>query len=129
MSPRLTVKAEEGRIIELVDEGTYECTVLDASELTQGPKAQYIPVEFVISEGQPFAGQHLWRNCPIEGKGSGIFVDLWNKVMDDELTVGEEGANYDVDSEEMHGQKVICIVRHEDYEGTTRAKVTGFLAP
>lgn len=111
--PRVNLDLKDAESLKPIPEDSYPATVLECGNLTEGPKAHYIPVKVQISEGE-HEGRNFYVNLPIEGKGAGIFVNFINKVL---------GLDYDVDdmedlafdTDELIGGELIVITKNEEY--------------
>lgn len=132
--PRVTVDATDGTVFSNVEEaGTYRATIQKIGDPKSGPKAQYMRGDLKVNEGQSYEGSMLFVNLPIDGEGSGIFVDFWNKAMqldedDDEYL--EVGETFDVDTDDLNGQELDLVVTMKEFpegSGEMRPNVARFL--
>ncbi len=111
--PRIELNLTEAESLKPIPEDAYPATVMEVGEVTEGPKAHYVPVKVAISEGE-CEGRTFYQNLPIEGKGAGIFIDFINKVL---------GLDYDVDdmedlafdTDELIGGELIINIKNEEY--------------
>jgi len=111
--PSINLNLSEAESLKPIEEGPYPATVMEVGEVTEGPKAHYVPVKVAVSEGEN-EGRNFYVNLPIEGKGAGIFIDFINKVL---------GMDYDVDdmedlafdTDELVGGELIINIKNEEY--------------
>lgn len=122
--PKLTVDATEATTFEAVEDDEYEVKVVSVSDVVQGPKAQYVKVEFDITDGEN-AGRKLWSNFPIDGAGAGMFVEFANKAIDAGLEVGEA---FDFDTDDLVGAELRAVTEQEEYQGEMRSQIKRLLA-
>lgn len=111
--PRLSVNLSEAQSREALPEGMYECEVYAISEPKDGPNSRYVEAVFAVNEGE-FIGRKFYRNCPITGKGAGIFADFWEKATGEELEIGVDG-DFDVDTDDAVGQPVVVVNKPKEY--------------
>lgn len=120
--PRIQLDAKDAVLFGNVDPDRYLVEIVDVSDVKVGQQkgTRYVEVKAEIVEGAEtgakFAGQNLWRNCPVEGKGAGMFIDLWNKAhVDDESAQLEVGDEIDVDTDELIGRQVCFVTKDREY--------------
>lgn len=123
--PRLTVDLAEAQKREALPDGAYECTVYEVSEPRKGPKSSFVEVQFEVAEGE-FAGRRFFRNCPITGKGAGMFAEFYEKVTGEELEFGE-GRELDVDTDDLIGLPIVVVNKQQEYEGEMQNNVAKLL--
>lgn len=113
MSPRLTVDTTEAvSFAPVPEEGVYEMRVVAVSDPVSGEKAKYVRAdfEFLDPDLSKRCGK-VFRNLPIEGKGSGFFKDFWKKVVGEDLP----DDMFDVDTDDALGKEVNAHITI-DYE-------------
>lgn len=111
--PSINLNLSEAESLKPIEEGAYPATVIEVGEVTEGPKAHYVPVKLVISDGES-EGRNFYQNLPIEGKGAGIFISFINTAL---------GLDYDVDdmedlafdTDELIGAEVTINIKNEEY--------------
>lgn len=123
MSPRLGIDTTEAKTFEPIPDDQYDVVVREVRSVEQGPKAQYVPVCFEVTDGE-YAGRYLWRNFVIEGPGSGFIMDLWEKATGEELEKGE----IEIDTDDLVGKKLAVVTEQSEYEGNVRSEVKKILA-
>lgn len=111
MSPRLTLDASDVEDFTAIPEGTYPAKVVEIEDVAKGPKAQYIPIVFQVTDGE-YVNRKLWRNYVIEGKGLFGLIDLINKLLG--AGTMEAGSVTDFDTDNLLDQP--CNVVVEEYE-------------
>lgn len=111
--PKIRVDTREAESLKPIPEGPYPARVVEIGEVTEGPKAHYIPVQLEITEGD-HEGRKFYQNLPIEGKGAGILVDFINKATGSDHDV-DELDELDFDTDDLHGAEVIINIKNEEY--------------
>lgn len=113
MSPQININTSEAESLKPIPEDAYPAEVVEVGAVAEGDKAHYVPIKLQITEGE-HQGRTFYRNCPIEGKGAGIFIDFINKAL---------GLDYDVDdmeelafdTDDLIGAEVMINVKNEEY--------------
>lgn len=111
--PRLNIDLSESQSMKPIPEDTYLCTVAEIGDPQTGPKSTYVPVIYVVAEGE-FEGRQLFQNLPITGKGAGIFADFYSKITGEDVDV-DELDDLDVDTDDLIGQEVGIVVGQHEY--------------
>lgn len=111
--PAITLNLKEAMSLKPIPEDTYEAEVVAIDAVATGPKAQYLPVQVAITDGE-HEGRKFYINLPIEGKGAGIFVDFWNKVLDTDYDV-DELDELALDPDDLMGGSLRIITKTEEY--------------
>ncbi len=111
--PTINLNLKEAESLKPIEEGAYPATVMEVGEVTEGPKAHYIPVKVSITEGEN-EGRTFYQNLPIEGKGAGIFVDFINKVLDLDYDV-DDMEDLAFDTDELIGGELTINIKNEEY--------------
>ncbi len=112
MSPRLTIDASDVDDFSAIPEDTYPAKVVEIEDIATGPKAQYIPIVFQITDGE-FVNRKLWNNYVIEGKGLFGLIDLANKLLGEGRLVAGEVADFDTD--DLLDQPCNIVVGQKEY--------------
>lgn len=108
--PRMTINTSEAQAFELAPPGPYLMTIDTVSEPRNSQsekKTLGVDIDFAFSD--PDMAQRcgkVRRFYPVKGKGAGFFADLWKVVTGNELPIGKEGGDLDVDTDELLGQTV-----------------------
>jgi hypothetical protein len=111
--PSINLNLSEAESLKPIEEGAYPATVMEVGEVTEGPKAHYVPVKVAISEGEN-EGRNFYVNLPIEGKGAGIFVDFINKCLDLDYDV-DDMEDLAFDTDELIGAELTINIKNEEY--------------
>ncbi len=116
------IKADFSEVPPPVETGTYEVRTTSISDAIEGPNATYVRVEgIIVDPGGEHNNASLFVNCPVTGKGAGIWTGYLNG-----MNVPEE-QHGDVDVEELLGQSSIWRVRQEESKDYgIQANVRGF---
>jgi hypothetical protein len=133
MSPasKLKLNLSEAQGREAIPDDTYPATIKGFSDVKKGPKANYVAVEFEISEGQ-YEGRKFWSNFMVDGAAAGMFVDLVNKATGTSYKVEdmrEEGL--EIDPNDLIGAPVALVMKQEEYpedSGEMRSQIKSVLA-
>lgn len=111
--PRLNVNLKEAESRKALPDDTYLCKVLSISGVKKGPKANYVEVVFDVVDGE-FEGRKIYHNLMVSGKGAGMFVEFWNKLMGTEYDV-DDLEDLDIDTDEVVGQECRILTKQEEY--------------
>lgn len=111
--PAITLNLSEAQSLKPIPEDTYPGTVKEVLAVTEGPKANYLPVVIEIAEGE-YEGRTFYLNLPIEGKGAGIFVDFINKIMGTDHDV-DDLDDLDIDTDDFLGAEIGIVIKNEEY--------------
>lgn len=111
--PKLNLDLREAESRKPLEDDKYRWRVLSISAPKSGPKAKYVEMVAEVSEGE-YEGRKVYHNMPISGKGAGIFVDFWNKIMGTEYDV-DDLEELDLDTDEAVGQEFIGTTKQEEY--------------
>lgn len=116
--PRVTVDTSEAVSFEPAEPGPYEMTINKIDGPHKGEKSNYMAVEFQFQDPdrQKKHGS-VFRNYPIDGKGSGFFRDFWKAATGQDLPIGQKGL--DIDTDDALGRPVIVQIGNRDYQGRT----------
>ncbi len=128
--PSINLNLSEAESLKPIEEGAYPATVMEVGEVTEGPKAHYIPVKVAISEGEN-EGRNFYQNLPIEGKGAGIFIDFINKVLDLDYDV-DDMEDLAFDTDELIGGELTINIKNEEYpkgSGDIRSGIKSIAKP
>jgi hypothetical protein len=115
--PRVTINTQEAVSFELAEPGPYLMTIDKVGEPRRSEsekKTLGIDIEFAFAD--PDIAQRcgrIRRFYPIAGKGAGFFADLWKTVTGEDLPIGREGGDIDVDTDELLGKTVQVDVTNE----------------
>lgn len=114
--PRVTVDTSEARSFEPVEPGPYAMRVEEIDGPHQGEKAKYMAVKFEFEDPEVAkkAGS-VFRNYPIDGKGSGFFRDFWKAATGQDIPLGQKAL--DIDTDDALGRPVIVQIGNREYEG------------
>jgi len=112
MSPRLEIDATEVEDFSAIPAGNYPAKVVEIEDIADGPKAQYIPIVFQITDGE-FLNRKLWRNYVIEGKGLFGLVDLVNTLLG--AGTLEAGSVGELDTDDLLDQPCNILVNEYEY--------------
>lgn len=110
--PRLEIDASDVEDFSAIPAETYSAKVEEISDVQQGPKAQYISVQFVVTDGE-FINRKLWRNYVIEGAGLFGLVDLVNTLLG--AGTLEAGSVGELDTDDLLGQPCNILVSEYEY--------------
>lgn len=119
--PRLTINTSEAVSFEPAEPGPYLMTIDSVGEPYESKsekKTLGIDVEFAFAD--PAIAQRcgkVRRFYPVKGKGSGFFADLWKVVTGEELPIGQQGGDIDVDTDDLIGATVQVDVGNREHEG------------
>lgn len=120
--PKINLNLSEAESNKPIDPGVYEAVIDSISDVKSGAKSQYIAFVFRIVEEGPAEGRKVWFNAPIEGRGAGIFADLYSKVMRVDVDV-DDLEELEIDTDDMIGEGCLITIGHEEYQGETRHTV------
>ena len=119
--PRLTIDAKDAQSRKALPDDTYTCRVESISDVKKGAKARYVEAQYKVIEGE-FEGRIIFQNLPVEGKGAGIFVDMWNVTTDANLDV-DDLESFDADTDDAVGCTLGVVTRQREYpEGSGEFK-------
>lgn len=111
--PRLNVDLKEAESRKALPDDAYPCKVLSISAPKQGAKSKYVEWVFQVTEGE-FEGAKIYNNTPVTGKGAGMFVDAWNRVMGTDFDV-DQLEDLDIDTDDAIGEECICVTKQKEY--------------
>lgn len=116
--PRVTIDTSEAMSFEPVEPGPYAMRVEKIEGPNKGEKSTYMAVTFAFEDPDVAkrAGS-VFRNYPIDGKGSGFFRDFWKAATGEDLPLGQKGL--DIDTDDAIGRPVIVQIGNREYEGRT----------
>lgn len=117
--PRLTINTAEAISFEPAEPGPYLMTIESVSEmrLSEEKKTPGVDVEFAFAD--PEISQRcgkIKRFYPIAGKGAGFFAELWKAVTGEEMPVGREGGDIDVDTDQLLNVTVMVEVANRPHK-------------
>jgi len=127
--PRLHIDLSEAQSNKPLPDGIYSAAVDSFSDVQEGPKAKYVTVGFVLTEGG-HEGRKFFNNYPIEGKGAGMFADLISKLTGEDIDV-DDIDELDIDTDDLIGSPCALVLKQEEYpEGSNdfRSKIAKVLA-
>ncbi len=114
MSPVISLNLQEAISLKPIEEGPYTATVQECGAVISGPKAHYVPVEVMITDGSDAEGRKFTNRLPIEGPGAGMFIDFVNKCLNLEMDV-DDMEELDFDTDDLIGAEVIINIKNEEY--------------
>lgn len=108
--PRVTINTAEALSFQPAEPGPYLMTIDKASDPRKADSEKgTIGVDITFAFNDPDMSQRcgtIRRFYPITGKGVGFFADLWKVVTGEDLPIGKEGGDLDVDTDELIGKVV-----------------------
>lgn len=111
--PKIAINPTEAQEFEPIENGVYVAKVhTTETEIKRGPKAEYVPVSFIIAEGR-YRGRRLTRNYPISGPGVAFLLQLLRAIG----LYGGGDKPFTLDTKAMHGKTCKIRVFQRDYEG------------
>lgn len=126
--PRVTLDLTEAKSFEPTEPGPYEM-VINSVEPTKSKEGKpMLSVEFRFED--PEVAQRsgsVFRNYMLAGKGAGFTREFWKALTGDDLPVGE-GAQYDIDTDDIIGKRCIVKITNREYEGKIQNEVGSVVA-
>lgn len=123
--PTLNLNLSEAQSLKPIPEDTYKAVVHEFGNLTEGPKANYIPAIVKVAEGE-HEGRTFYVNLPVDGAGAGIFVNFINKCMGTDHDV-DDLDDLAIDTDDLLGAEIGIIIKNEEYpedSGEIRSNVS-----
>lgn len=123
--PNIRINTSEAESLKPIPEDAYPMEVIEVGAVTEGPKANYIPLKLRITEGD-HAGRTFYNNLPIEGKGAGIFISFINKALGFDYDV-DDMEHLDFDTDDLLGAEVIGNVKDDEWpkgSGEMRSQIS-----
>lgn len=114
--PRLTINTQEVKSFEPAEPGPYLMTVDEISDvwLSEEKKTPMVYVYFKFTDpAMDDRCGRVRRSYPVAGKGAGFFADFWKAATGEDLPIGAEGGDIDVDTDEALGKTVQVEVGNE----------------
>lgn len=125
--PRVSVSVKDAQTFEPVPDDMYPATVHKIEGPIKGPNSNYLKVQFKVSEGE-HEGRIFFRNFPVDGKGAGFFVEFWELATGEQIELGPDAPDLDVDTDDALGAAIGIVTKQSEYEGKTRSEIDSLVA-
>ena len=115
--PRLDLDLTEAQKFQPIPDNQYEFEITEIGDVkTSQGGGKYVNVTFTVTdaEDQTFVGRKVFRNFMLTGKGSGFFVELYEKATGEELEIGGLAS---VDTDDLIGRKILGQTKIKEQEG------------